>query len=208
VCGDRTRVTNVRGWRPRPLDEHDRSVDVRAAGIEPASSGVSSRRSASDLRAHFRAGDANRTRLERFGRPTPHQTATPAEGSRQRRLRRAGSARRQSPRRSSSRTVRSEPRDRTENKWLTATRDAFSPARNKRASPRSRTASAHLQNGYAAANTCEALSSPRRESNSSRRITNALHDRRATRAIEQVTEIESVYPRWQRGASPVGLTCK
>jgi hypothetical protein len=25
---------------------------------------------------------------------------------------------------------------------------------------------------------------------------------------EQVTEIESVYPRWQRGASPVGLTCK
>ena len=26
--------------------------------------------------------------------------------------------------------------------------------------------------------------------------------------FEQVTEIESVYPRWQRGASPVGLTCK
>lgn len=55
------------------------------------------------------------------------------------------------------------------------------------------------------------LSSPRRKSNPSLRFTKPLHDRRAARAtdhLEQVTEIESVYPRWQRGASPVGLTCK
>ena len=33
-CGNRTRPSSVRGWRPEPIDE--RAVSVRRAGVEPA----------------------------------------------------------------------------------------------------------------------------------------------------------------------------
>ena len=42
---------------------------MRAAGIEPASSSVSSWRSATDLRAHLRANGGTRTLTARLGRP-------------------------------------------------------------------------------------------------------------------------------------------
>jgi hypothetical protein len=50
---------------------------VRAAGIEPAISGASGRRSPAELRAH-RAGGENRTHLEQLGRLPPRQSASPA----------------------------------------------------------------------------------------------------------------------------------
>ena len=51
VYGSRTRVTGVRTRPPGLLEEHDL---VRAAGIEPAISGMSYRRSPAELRAHPR----------------------------------------------------------------------------------------------------------------------------------------------------------
>lgn len=70
MYGNRTRVTSLRGSRPRPLDEHDRQkrgrvalracVDggahrtlVHVAGIAPAASVASGQRSASELHVHF-----------------------------------------------------------------------------------------------------------------------------------------------------------
>ena len=74
MYGSRTRV--FRSERPGslPLEEHD---VVRTAGIEPAISGASGRRSAAELRAH-RAGGESRTHLEQFGRLPPHRSASPA----------------------------------------------------------------------------------------------------------------------------------
>ena len=67
-------LSGVRDRVPCQLEEHD---VVRAAGIEPAISGTSGRRSAAELRAH-RAGCENLTRLGQLGRLPPHQSALPA----------------------------------------------------------------------------------------------------------------------------------
>jgi hypothetical protein len=50
---------------------------MRAAGIEPAISGMSHRCSAAELRAHG-AGRENRTHLAQLGELAPHQSASPA----------------------------------------------------------------------------------------------------------------------------------
>jgi hypothetical protein len=85
VYGNRTRVAGVRNRFPRPLKEHD---VVRAAGIEPAISGVSSQRSAAELRAHQERvarielawNSLEDCRLA--SRPHPHRrTATMHDGS-------------------------------------------------------------------------------------------------------------------------------
>ena len=52
MYGSRTRVTGLRARFPGLLEEHDL---VRTAGIEPAISGMSYRRSPAELRAHLRS---------------------------------------------------------------------------------------------------------------------------------------------------------
>lgn len=71
VCGNRTRVARWRDGIPGPLEEHD---IVRTAGIAPAASALSRRRSAAELRAR-RADNENRTRLA--GVETPSLASRP-----------------------------------------------------------------------------------------------------------------------------------